>query len=185
MPKKTVQAIADSGNDYLVKVKGNQPKLYQQIEKQSSTEKPVQTYVDEEKTRDRQSTRIVEVYEMPKNIDPKWKSAGCVIKVERSGTRKNEPYNSKSYYLCSLPPQSRNLADGIRGHWLIENRLHWVKDVIYEEDQSPQKAGSAPINLSLLKSWVLTLLRLHGFDSLKEAMSLISHNLKYILSFCT
>ncbi len=60
-------------------------------------------------------------------------------------------------------------ADGIRGHWLIENSLHWVKDVITEEDISPQKAGFAPRNLSLLKTWVLTLLRVHGFDSIKGA----------------
>ncbi len=119
MPKKTVEQIAESGNDYLIKVKANQPKLYQQIEKQSSTEKPIKKYVDEEKTRDRQSTRIVEVYEVPKNIDPKWKSAGCVIKVERSGTRKNEPYSRKSYYLCSLSPQSGRLADCDFHHKII------------------------------------------------------------------
>ena len=76
-------------------------------------------------------------------------------------------------------------ADGIRGHWLIENSLHWVKDVIYEEDISPQKAGFAPRNLSLLKTWVLTLLRTHGFDSIKSAISEMSHNLRYILTFCT
>ena len=76
-----------------------------------------------------------------------------------------------SYYLCSLSPPSRRLADGLRGHWLIENSLHWVKDVIYQEDISPQKAGFAPRNLSLLKTWVLTLLRTHGFDSIKAAIS--------------
>ena len=77
-------------------------------------------------------------------------------------------------------------ADRIRGHWLIENSLHWggtdgkpaspygvpFKDVIYEEDISPQKAGLAPRNLSLLKTWVLTLLRTHGFDSIKAARAL-------------
>lgn len=46
------------------------------------------------------------------------------------------------------------IADGIRGHWLIENQLHWVKDVILLEDISPQKMGFAPINISLLKTWV-------------------------------
>lgn len=180
-----MEAIVNSDNDYLIKVKANQPKLYQQIETQSLQQPPVKKYVDEEKTRDRDSHRIVEVYEVPKNLDPKWIGAGCVIKVERSGTRGSELYSSISYYLCSLSPQSRRLATGIRGHWLIENRLHWVKDVIYEEDDSPQKAGFAPINLSLLKSWVLTLLRIHGFDSIKGAISEMSHNLKYILSFCT
>lgn len=89
----------------------------------ATTEKAVKKYVEIEKTRDRQSTKIVEVYEVPKKIDAKWKSAGCVIKVLQSSTRKNEPCNSKSYYLCSLSPHSRRLAEGIRGHWLIENRL--------------------------------------------------------------
>ncbi len=65
----------------------------------------------------------------------------------------------------------------------LENSLHWggtdgepaspygvpFKDVIYEEDISLQKAGFAPRNLSLLKTWVLTLLRTHGFDSIKSA----------------
>ena len=166
-------------------MKANQPKLYKQIEKQSLQQTPVRKYVDSEKTRDRDSKRIVEVYELPTNLDPSWIGASCVIRVERIGTRGIEPYSSISYYLCSLSPKSHRLAEGIRGHWLIENRLHWVKDVIYEEDDSPQKAGFSAINLSLLKTWVLTLLRIHGFDSIKEAISSISHNLKYILSFCT
>ena len=166
-------------------MKKNQPKLYQQIETQSNKQIATQKVENQEKTRDRNSYRKVEVFEPPQNLDPKWIGVGCVIKVERSGTRGKEPYQSISYYLCSLSPQSRSLADGIRGHWLIENSLHWVKDVIYEEDISPQKAGFAPRNLSLLKTWVLTLLRTHGFESMKSAISEISHNIGYILSFCT
>lgn len=97
---------------------------------------------------------------------------GCVIKVERSGTRGNTPYYRIGYYFSSLAPNSQRLAVGIRQHWQIENRLHWVKDVIYQEDSSPQKADMAPINLSLLKTWVLTLLRIHGYDSLRSATPL-------------
>lgn len=185
MSKKTLEAIVESGNDYLVKVKMNQPKLYKQIETESNQQIAKQKVEDHEKTRDRSSYRKVEVFEPPEKLDPKWIGVGCVIKVERSGTRAHEPYQSISYYLCSLSPQSRRLADGIREHWLIENSLHWVKDVIYEEDISPQKAGFAPRNLSLLKTWLLTLLRIHGFDSIKSAISEISHNIGYILSFCT
>ena len=182
-----------------MKVKTNQPKLYQQIEIESKQQIAKQTVEDHEKTRNRSSYRKVEVFEPPKNLDPKWIGVGCVIKVERSGTRASEPYHRIGYYLCSLSPLSRRLADGLRGHWLIENSLHWggtdgepvspyrvpFKDVIYEEDISPQKAGFAPRNLSLLKTWVLTLLRIHGFDSIQSAISEISHNIDYILSFCT
>ena len=185
MSKKTLGAIALSGNDYLVKVKTNQPKLYQQIETESNQKQARQQVEHQEKTRDRNSYRKVEVFEPPHNLDPRWIGVGSVIKVERSGTRGNESYQRISYYLCSLSPQSRRLADGIRGHWLIENSLHWVKDVIYEEDQSLQKSGLAPMNLSLIKTWVLTLLRVHGFNSIKEAISEMSHNLSYILTFCT
>ena len=120
----------------------------------------------------------------------------------------------------SLSSQSQRLADGIRGHWLIEcegrwctlclsnhaveNSLHWggtdgesaspygvpFKDVIYEEDISEQKAGFAPRNLSVIKTWVLTLLRTHGFDSinliqLKGQEREMSHNIGYILTFWT
>ena len=48
--------------------------------------------------------------------------------------------------------------------WEIENRLHRVKDVVYEEDTSPQLADFAPINLSLLKSYVLSWFCLNGYD---------------------
>ena len=120
MSKKTLAALAESGNDYLVKVKANQPKLDQQIETVSNQQIPQQKVEQQEKTRDRHSSRKIEVFEPPENLDPLWIGVGCVIKVERSGTRGHEPYQSLSYYLCSLSPQSRRLADGIRGHWLIE-----------------------------------------------------------------
>jgi predicted transposase YbfD/YdcC len=183
--KQTLDLIVSSENDYLVKVKANQPKLYKAIEEHTQQQEPLKRYTDTEKTRGRQSERIVEVFSVPPNLDPKWPQVGCVIKVVRKGTRGEEPYERIGYYMTSVSPSSRRLAEGIRGHWFIENRLHWVKDVIYQEDKSPQKAGFAPINLSLLKTWVLTLLRLHGYDSLTEAIGSLSHNIKYMLSLCT
>ena len=65
-----------------------------------------------------------------------------------------------------------------------ENRLHWVKDVVTQEDTSPQLQGKASTNISLIKSWVLNLLRIHGYDSMTEALSHLSHNLPLLLSFC-
>ncbi len=58
---------------------------------------------------------------------------------------------------------------GFENIGLLKILFTLVKDVIYEEDISPQKAGLAPRNLSLLKTWVLTLLRIHGFESIKSA----------------
>jgi len=183
--KKTLEMIVSKGNEYLVKVKGNQPKLHKTIKQHTEEEEPLQRVLDQEKTRGRHSQRIVSIFSPPTTIDPKWPNVGCVIKVERSGLRGQEPYHHIGYYISSLSANSRRLAKGIRGHWLIENRLHWIKDVIYQEDQSPQKAEDAPINLSILKTWVLTLLRVQGFDSLTESITLLSHNLKQMRSLCT
>ncbi|MGD1703314.1 ISAs1 family transposase [Dapis sp. BLCC M229] len=185
MSKKTVATIIETKNDYLIKVKKNQPKLYEQIEQQVTSTQVVKRYVDEEKTRDRDTTRIVEVFNIPANILDVWKGAGSVIRVKRSSNRGSKLVESISYYLCSLSPKSSTLASGIRGHWLIENQLHWVKDVILEEDSSPQKSGFSPRNFSILKTWVLTLLRTHGLVGIKAGISYLSNNLKYILSFCT
>ena len=66
----------------------------------------------------------------------------------------------------------------------IENRLHWVKDVVTQEDNSPQLKGKASTNISLIKSWVINILRVHGFDSMTEALDYMSNNLPLLLSFC-
>ena len=93
--------------DYLVKVKTNQPKLYQQIETESNQQRAQQTMQHHEKTKDHNSYRKVAVFEPPENLAPLLIGVVCVIKVERNGTRDHEPYQSISYYLCSLSPQSR------------------------------------------------------------------------------
>ena len=107
MSKKTLATITELGNDYLVKVKTNQPTLYKQIETESNQQSAKQTVEHHEKTRNRNSYRKVEVFEPPKNLDPLWVGVSSVLKVERSGTRGNESYQRIGYYLCSLSPQSR------------------------------------------------------------------------------
>lgn len=183
--KKTVESIVDSGNDYLIQVKRNQLSLHGAIEAHSEISPPVQVHQSHEQCRTRITTRQIEVFEPPPDLDPDWQGVGCVIRVKRFGTRGSKPYHSLSYYICSLDARSRQLEAGIRGHWCIENRLHWVKDVIYREDTSPQKSGLAPLNFSLLKTWVLTLLRSLGFDSIRAVADQISHNLPFLLSICT
>lgn len=72
MSKKTVEEIIDSGNDYLIKVKKNQPKLDQAIEEYANNSSPVMTHQSQEKSRDRDPNRQVEVFTPPPNLDPAW-----------------------------------------------------------------------------------------------------------------
>ena len=175
--KKTVEMIVESNNDYIIKVKKNQPKLQEAIRIQSEQATPIQVNIEDDPSKGRKVQRLVEVFTPPANIDANWKGVQSVIRVTRSGERDGKSYSTLSYYLSSLPPKSARIAKVIQGHWQVENRLHWVKDVIFDEDESPQRAGNAPINLSIIKTWVLSVFRIHGFDSIKGAIDQFSHNI--------
>ena len=148
---------------------------------------PIRLYQNTEKTRDRLIQRTIEVFEVPLEIDPQWQGINCVVRVFRQGIRGQQPYQSKepTYYICSLVPNSSLIPKGIRTHWSIENRLHWVKDVVFQEDRSPKLKGFASINLSILKSWVLNLLRSQGYDSITEGINYLGHDLKAMCSLCS
>ena len=183
--KKTVEAIVESNNDFIIKVKKNQPKLQEAIRVQTEEETAIQVNIEDDLSKGRKVQRLVEVFAPPENIDSSWKGVQSVIRVTRSGERDGTPYRTLSYYFSSLPPKSERIAKVIRGHWQVENRLHWVKDVIFDEDKSPQRAGNAPINLSIIKTWVLSVFRLNGFDSIKGAIDQFSHNIPAMWSLVT
>ena len=152
MPKKTCKLIIDGGNDYAIAVKANQKNLYHQIRHNTETSKPTTRYITAEKTRNRVTKRTIEVFHDLTGISPEWVGLESLIKVERIGTRADKPYHQVAYYISSKVCSARDFAKGIRGHWGIENRLHWVKDVIFGEDYSTIRMGNAPANLSVMRT---------------------------------
>ncbi|QLE48715.1 ISAs1 family transposase [Nostoc sp. C057] len=98
------------------------------------------------------TTRIVEVFHDSNGIDPAWTGIKSLIRVERIGTRKGNKYHEIVCYISSLIASAKEFALGIRGHWGIENCLHWVKDVVFKEDCSTIRLGNAPANLSIMRA---------------------------------
>ena len=75
-------------------------------------------------------------------------------------------------------------AQLIRGHrGTIENRLHWVKDVVQQEDASLIGAVKPATLMALLHSWAISAFRKAGHDSLTKALRLFSHDLPQLISF--
>jgi predicted transposase YbfD/YdcC len=62
------------------------------------------------------------------------------------------------YYLCSTKLDAENFAHGVRGHWGIENRLHWVLDVVFRDDLARLRTGYGPQNMAVIKHAALILL---------------------------
>jgi predicted transposase YbfD/YdcC len=183
LPKKTCRLILESGNDYVIAVKGNQPKLEQHIKKVAAQYSPKTRYITREETRDRVTTRTVEVFHNLTGIHPQWKGIQSLIRVDRIGTRRKKPYHETVHYISNLRLTAQDFSQGIRGHWGIENRLHWVKDVIFKEDCSTISQGHAPSNLSLVRAIAINLLRQNGYDSITTGQRLLSNKLDKLLSF--
>jgi len=74
--------------------------------------------------------------------------------TERNGTIKRE----KRYYFCSTRLDVDSFARIVRGHWGIENRLHWVLDVVFRDDLARLRSGHGPANMAVIKHTALNLL---------------------------
>lgn len=143
--------------------------------------KPTSRYIATEKTRDRFTTRTVEVFHDLNGIDPQWTGIQSLIRVERVGTRKGKQYHEIVCYISSLICTAQDFSQGIRGHWSIENSLHWVKDVVLNEDRSPIHLGNAPANLSIVRAIALNIIRGNGYDSITTAQRFISNDIDKLL----
>ena len=90
------------------------------------------------------------------------------------------------YAVCSL---SREIADAAfllsqwRGHWGIENRLHWVRDVSFGEDNCQVKTGHGPQNLATFRNMAISLLRAAGFAEIAATLRDFSYQTRKLLQF--
>ncbi|BAU10559.1 transposase (plasmid) [Leptolyngbya sp. NIES-3755] len=182
-PKKTVEQIIDRGNDYVIAVKKNQPKLYEWIATQFE-QHPADSIADDiEHTRNRTTQRTVSVLKPLPGLDAAWVGVQRLIRVERTGIRGAEPVHETMFYFSSLATDAEELSRRVREHWHIENRLHYPKDVVMREDIAPLCDGYAPANFAILRTIALNLFRLHGFASITKGIRHLAHNISHLFSF--
>jgi predicted transposase YbfD/YdcC len=175
--KKTTRLIIEGGNDYVITVKGNQSRLLTQLKTITTGQKHWERVVDIENIRGRTTCRITSVFTDLRGIDLKWLGAKSLIQIERIGIRSGEKYLQTNYYISSLVSKAITFANGIRQHWGIENRLHWVKDVIFGEDAAPFSNYNAATNWSIIRNIAINIARMSGYDSLTKAERFLAHDI--------
>jgi len=177
--KKTLKTIVETDNDYVVKVKGNQPKLLESVRRKSETSAPTDVCQTVEKSRGRLEIRQVEVFDPPSDIPKGWAEISRVIRVRRIFETPKKKHTSISYYISSICSDSAEFfSQGIRGHWHVENRLHYVKDVVMNEDDSGIRNANAAANMSVFRNIAINIFRGNGFDSVKGASIFFAANIR-------
>jgi predicted transposase YbfD/YdcC len=160
--------------DYLVIVKANQPDLLWAVATLFAHPPPGErfaTAVSWDQHGDRVETRrLWASTALTDYLD--WPGAQQVLRVERTCTRRGQTTQQVRYAITSLGPAvgADALLGYVRGHWAIENRLHWVRDVTLGEDASQVRSGSAPQIMAALRNTVLTLLRGMGSTNIAAAL---------------
>lgn len=182
-PKKTVEQIINSGNDYVIAVKKNQPKLYEWMQNQFEQRSPESVIDQIEHTRDRITQRTVSVLNASVGFDVAWVGVERLIRVERTGRRGTQPLHETMFYISSCASDANEFARRIRDHWHIENRLHYPKDVVFAEDSAPLCDGYAPANFAIIRTIALNLFRLHGFASITKGIRHLAHDISRLFSF--
>ncbi len=175
--RNIARQITDQGGDYLLAVKGNQPALLEAIQTDfidQSQSPVVDRHRQAHQSRGRIVGQIASVLPAEGTVDvadwPKCKTIGLVDSLRKVGD--DESNFERRYYISSRELTAEQLAVAVRGHWAVENRLHWVLDVSFGEDASTVRKDNAPQNLSLLKKIVLNLIRLDTTDQKKTSLRL-------------
>jgi predicted transposase YbfD/YdcC len=166
--------IVEQGADYVLALKDNHEKLHDRVERTFAdasaavgTTLPLAD-LKSHTTRDKGHGRIERrrclaigdpAYLAYIDPDGAWPNLRSVVLIESTRRVGTTVSTEARHYLSSLPADAKALGAAIRSHWGIENRLHWVLDVAFREDDCRVRVGHAPENLAIVRHFALNLLR--------------------------
>lgn len=170
--RDTAEAIVDAGGHYILTVKDNQPTLRRQLKELPWKQIPVADR-SVEHGHGRTAKRMLKAAEIAGGIG--FPHAVQVLRLTRTVTdRKTGKRHTETVYavtsLSITDAAPTQIASWLRGHWAIENRLHWVRDVTYAEDHSQIRSGNGPQVMATLRNTAIGLLRLDGHDNIAKAL---------------
>ena len=187
MPKKTFECAELAQAILLTQVKENQKTLLKQLEHECHIQRPLDFH-DEgwEKAHGRLERRQYEVFSSSPMLD-KWQNEGGSIAQVIRVTRFRQRLNSKQketeevhYYVSNRSFSAEISSQAIRRHWYIENKLHYVKDVAFQEDANIKRVN--PFVFSTCIDFALNRLRKSGCKNIKNKIYEISLNIKNLMN---
>ena len=178
----TAQAILATGADYALAIKENRPKLLASAKALIAMgEQADVATIRSGPAHDRTEIRHAIVVPAETLDFPGIAAVGHVETCRRNAGRDEPPV--KRWFLLSRPLTAKRLIEVARAHWTIENQLHWVLDVAFEEDAARSRKDHAPQNLALIRKLALNILRTHpDKGSIKGKIKRAGWNDAFLLS---
>jgi predicted transposase YbfD/YdcC len=166
---RIAQAIRDGGGNYILSLKENWPATFAEI-RMLFDQPPTGMTFETNETVDGCNGRIAtrrhtvchEIGWMTSDRrypgEPRFPDLAMIGRVETAVERDGTTQRETRYYVCSTPLSAPLFGRVVRGHWGIENRLHWVLDVVFREDLARLRSGNAPANMAIVRHVALNLL---------------------------
>jgi len=195
--KTVAKEISEADADYVLALKGNHSTLHEEVKTflddavaRGWRGVPHQFHETLDKDHGRLETRrywITEVIDWLAD-KPQWENLRSVAVVEATRAVRGQVSTERRYYLTSLPADAVRLAGAVRGHWEVENCVHWVLDVQMSEDASVLRQTNAVQNLATLRVLTLNILRRDrtqqvGIRAKQKAAGWSSRYLLHLLNF--
>ena len=162
-------AIRAAGADYLLAVKANQPGLKAEIERlfDDPASTALDIHHDVDKGHGRIEQRTVTVAREVDWLDGRRRFPGetrlpgvaSLIRVSSRTELKDRSRFDTRFYVSSAEVDAPRAAEAVRGHWAIENSLHWVLDVVFADDQSRLRKGHGAHNMAVVRHFAFNLIR--------------------------
>jgi predicted transposase YbfD/YdcC len=165
---KIAEKIVEEGADYVLAVKGNQPLLFEGIMDffvdhmdDDFARVKVSQHESNEKGHGRKEHRSYYVCDVPDDLADRarWKGLKQIGVAISETIRGGKPCDDVRYYILSKKMSARQFGATVRGHWGIENSLHWQLDITFGEDRSRIRKGHADANFSIVRRMALSLLK--------------------------
>jgi predicted transposase YbfD/YdcC len=165
--KEIAKKIREKEADYILALKGNQHSLHDDVkffmetEIQKGSSKIDDFYEDVDKGHGRVEIRKCYVSSQINWLSDreKWKDMNTIIMLESSREIQSKTATERRFYISSLPTDAKLIINSIREHWGVENKLHWVLDMTFREDESRIRKDHAPENMALIRRWTLNMLK--------------------------
>lgn len=185
--RKIAELILALDGHYFMALKENQGNLLREVDDAFKLHKPTDVSHSEERGHGRTEKRTcsilpVDVLEMEETYE-EWPGLKTIVRIVRERTLKGLTTTETAYYISDEDVSKASYYNALaRGHWGVENKLHWCLDVVFKEDLSRIRTGFAPQNMAILRKLALSIVR-RGKDklSLKMRRKKCLMNMDYLL----